>query len=82
MRKSSASGLVCLIGGATLLGAAVGSIGAGHAGTRAEPFPGWGEPTIDANMSVDQAKAIVGERTRPQTEWKVLQAALSPARSG
>ena len=59
-----------MLGGAAMLVASVGLIGTGHASTRAEPFPGWGEPTIDADMSVDQAKAIVAERTKPQTDWK------------
>ncbi len=38
--------------------------------TRAEPFPAWPEPVIQDKMSVDEAKAIVAERTKPQTEWK------------
>ena len=59
-----------MLGGAAMLVASVGLIGTGHASTRAEPFPGWGEPTIDADISVDQAKAIVAERTKAQTDWK------------
>lgn len=57
------------LAGAALLGAAVVS---GHAGaeTRAEPFPAWPDPVILDKMSVDEAKAIVAERTKPQTEWK------------
>ena len=70
MRRRPTARLAGRLGGAALLAASVGLIGTGHAATRAEPFPGWGEPTIDANVSVDQAKAIVAERTRPQTDWK------------
>src|SRR5690606_32630591 len=36
---------------------------------RAEPFPAWPDPVIKETMSVDEAKAIVAERTKPQTEW-------------
>jgi ribose transport system substrate-binding protein len=39
-------------------------------GARATPFPAWPEPKIDPNMTVDQAKTIVAERTKPQNEWK------------
>jgi ribose transport system substrate-binding protein len=39
-------------------------------GTRATPFPAWGDPQIKATLTVDEAKAIVAERTKPQTEWK------------
>jgi ribose transport system substrate-binding protein len=39
-------------------------------GARATPFPAWEEPKIDPNMTVEQAKKLVVERTRPQTEWK------------
>ena len=35
-----------------------------------EPYPAWPEPVIQDKMSVDEAKAIVAERTKPQTEWK------------
>jgi len=44
--------------------------GIAAAETRAEPFPAWPEPVIDAKMTVEQAKSIVAERTKPQTEWK------------
>jgi ribose transport system substrate-binding protein len=70
MRTYPKERLLAALGGAALLAAALGAGGAARAGTRAEPYPGWGEPTIDVQMSVDQAKAIVAERTRPQTEWK------------
>ena len=39
-------------------------------GAHATPFQAWPEPKIDPNLTVDQAKALVAERTRPQTEWK------------
>jgi ribose transport system substrate-binding protein len=38
-------------------------------GARAKPFPAWSEPKIDPTLTVEQAKQIVAERTRPQTEW-------------
>jgi ribose transport system substrate-binding protein len=54
---------------AALLGTA---FTASHAGaeTRSEPYPAWPEPVIQDKMSVEEAKAIVAERTKPQTEWK------------
>jgi ribose transport system substrate-binding protein len=56
---------------AVLISAAFAS---GHAiaenATRAEPFPAWPDPVIKETLSVDEAKAIVTERTKPQTEWK------------
>ena len=70
MRKRPPARLAGLLGGAALLAASAGLIGTALAGTRAEPFPGWGEPSIDAHMTVAQAKALVAERTRPQTDWK------------
>ena len=54
---------------AAMLGAAVAS-GHAWAETRAEPFPAWPDPVINDKLSVDEAKAIVAERTKPQTEWK------------
>jgi ribose transport system substrate-binding protein len=56
--------------GIALLGAAsLAAIAPGHAKTRAEPFPAWPEPQVEQTMSVEQAKTIVAERTKPQTEW-------------
>jgi ribose transport system substrate-binding protein len=54
---------------AAMLGAAVAS-GHAWAETRAEPFPAWPDPVINDKLSVDEAKVIVAERTKPQTEWK------------
>ncbi|MBX6321953.1 MAG: substrate-binding domain-containing protein [Rhodospirillaceae bacterium] len=58
---------------AAVLAAAAGVLGhdaaAADKTTRAEPFPAWPEPKINGAMSVEEAKAIVAERTRPQTEW-------------
>jgi ribose transport system substrate-binding protein len=60
----------------TILAAALIGAGllSGHAmaqgSTRAEPFPAWPDPVINPTMTVDEAKAIVAERTKPQTEWK------------
>ncbi len=56
---------------AALIGAAVLSGQAVAEGTvRSEPFPAWPDPVINPKMTVDEAKAIVAERTKPQTEWK------------
>ena len=44
--------------------------GSALAQTRAEPYPAWPEPVIQEKLSVDEAKVIVAERTKPQTEWK------------
>ena len=54
---------------AAMVGVAVAS-GHAWAETRAQPFPAWPEPIINPKLSVDEAKAIVAERTKPQTEWK------------
>jgi ribose transport system substrate-binding protein len=48
----------------------VGSGNSVHAATRANPFEAWPEPKINENMSIDQAKAVVAERTKPQDQWK------------
>jgi ribose transport system substrate-binding protein len=57
------------LAGAALVGAALATSHA-SAETRSEPYPAWPEPVIQDKMSVDEAKAIVAERTKPQTEWK------------
>ncbi len=54
-----------LIGTAILSGQAIA-----QGTTRSEPFPAWPDPVINPTMTVDEAKAIVAERTKPQTEWK------------
>lgn len=43
--------------------------GAVQAETRAVPFPAWPEPKIDPTLTVEEAIAIIAERTSPQTEW-------------
>jgi ribose transport system substrate-binding protein len=55
--------------GVTVVGAAVVLAAHGQAQTRAQPFPAWEEPKIETSMTVEQAKAIVAQRTKPQTEW-------------
>src|SRR5882757_5973506 len=57
------------IAGAAFAGVGLASSYA-FAETRSEPYPAWPEPVIQDKMSVDEAKAIVAERTKPQTEWK------------
>lgn len=59
-----------------MLGAAAAVTGFAIAGsawaagsTRATPFAAWPEPEIVSTLSVDQAKQIVAQRTKPQTEW-------------
>lgn len=54
---------------AAMIGIAV-TAGTARAETRADPYAAWPEPVIQDKMSVDEAKAIVAERTKPQTEWK------------
>jgi len=52
---------------------ALATIGFSHstfAETRAKPFEAWPEPTVRESLTVDEAKAIVAERTKPQTDWK------------
>ena len=55
---------------ATLMLGAAAVAGQARAETRAEPFPAWPDPVIQDQLSVEGAKAIVAERTKPQTEWK------------
>lgn len=38
--------------------------------TRANPYPAWPDPVINPTLTVAEAKAIVAERTKRQTEWK------------
>ena len=75
IRKS----LNCLGSGAWRLGVisscfvaavVVGPANAQVSGARAAPYPAWSEPKINPEMTVDQAKALVVERTRAQTDWK------------
>jgi ribose transport system substrate-binding protein len=40
------------------------------ADTRAKPFDPWPEPQIQEKMTVEEAKALVAERTKAQTDWK------------
>src|SRR5271170_6092786 len=54
---------------AAMIGATIAS-GRAWAETRAEPFAAWPDPVINDKLSVDEDKAIVAERTKPQTEWK------------
>jgi ribose transport system substrate-binding protein len=51
------------------LAALAAPAGAQVPGARAKPFAAWPEPKIDPTLTVAQAKQIVAERTRPQTEW-------------
>lgn len=63
--------LCAVIGAAFLLGATqLAGQALAEGTTRAEPFPAWPDPVIQETLSVDEAKAIVAERTKPQTEWK------------
>ncbi|WP_288037277.1 substrate-binding domain-containing protein [Acidiphilium sp.] len=56
-------GMVALIGAACAAGPAM-------AQTRSQPYPAWPDPVISPTLSVAEAKAIVVERTKKQTEWK------------
>ena len=44
-------------------------VGAASAEPRAKPFDAWPEPQIRSTMTVDEAKAIVAQRTKAQAEW-------------
>jgi len=37
--------------------------------TRAAPFAAWPDPTIVEHLTVEKAKEIVAQRSKPQTEW-------------
>jgi len=37
---------------------------------RAEPFPAWERAAIQSTLGLDEAKRLVEERTKAQTEWK------------
>jgi ribose transport system substrate-binding protein len=43
--------------------------GSASAQTRALPFPAWAQPQIKKTISVDEAKALVKQRTQAQTAW-------------
>jgi ribose transport system substrate-binding protein len=58
-----------LLVGALGLAAALSVVAPALAETRAKPFDAWPEPKIRETISVDEAKAIVAERTKPQTAW-------------
>lgn len=62
----------CVSAGVALIGlAALASIATpAQADTRAKPFDAWPAPRINKSISVADAKAIVANRTKPQTEWK------------
>lgn len=51
------------------LGALTAPMQAAHADTHAQPFPAWAQPQIRKTLSVDEAKALVTQRTKPQTDW-------------
>jgi len=53
-----------------LLSATTIASGLAKAETRAAPFPAWPEPKIQSTMTVEEARAIVEARTKPQAEWK------------
>jgi len=37
---------------------------------RAEPFPAWERAEVQSTLTLDEARRIIEERTKPQTEWK------------
>jgi ribose transport system substrate-binding protein len=55
--------LAALLGTALLSGQAMAQT------TRAEPYPAWPDPVIKPTLSVAEARAIVAERTKPQSAW-------------
>ena len=56
------------IGAAVLIGS-ISAAGLVMAETRSNPYPAWPDPVIKPTLTVTEAKAIVAERTRRQTEW-------------
>jgi ribose transport system substrate-binding protein len=59
-----------LIAAAVAGGVMAVSVGAWAEGrTRAAPFAAWPDPTIVEHLTVEKAKEIVAQRSKPQTEW-------------
>ncbi len=69
MKPSRAA--AALLGAALLVTvAACGGHGGGQSGTTvAKPFAARPQPTINANITLDQAKALVAKATSPSTDW-------------
>ncbi len=59
-----------VLGTALMAAAFITGAGQAMAETRAKPFDAWPEPQIRSSLSVDEAKKIIDERTRAQTDWK------------
>ena len=68
MRRTIGGLAAAIVASGVIFAAQTGAAQAGE--PRAVPFPAWPEPQVNAHISVDQAKAIVAERTKKQTEWK------------
>lgn len=45
-------------------------IATAQAATHAQPFDAWPAPQLHETLSVEQAKALVAARTKPQTDWR------------
>ena len=56
------------IGSVVLLGS-LSAAGLVMAETRSNPYPAWPDPVIKPTLTVAEAKAIVAERTKRQTDW-------------
>jgi ribose transport system substrate-binding protein len=67
-KKLAAVAMTVLMLGSGLSACASGS-GADNSKTVAKPFPAWKKPTINSQMTVDDAKKIVTEATKPTTQW-------------
>jgi ribose transport system substrate-binding protein len=50
-------------------GALAAPLQSAHAETHAQPFAAWAPPQIRKTLSVDEAKTLVAQRTKPQTDW-------------
>lgn len=56
------------IGSVVLLGS-LSAAGLVMAETRSNPYPAWPDPVIKPTLTVAEARAIVAERTKRQTDW-------------
>jgi ribose transport system substrate-binding protein len=63
--RRASFGIAALYGAAGIFAA----ISAASAEPRATPFDAWPEPKIQEKMTVEEAKALVADRTKPQTTW-------------
>jgi ribose transport system substrate-binding protein len=59
----------CLMAATAAIAAFGAPLQSAHADTRAQPFAAWAQPQIRKTLSVDEAKSLVTQRTKAQTDW-------------